>query len=150
MEQRIHGHFRETQCIVVILEKFVAFVVKIAKISSPPPPPHTGAAASSTRGVGEQQCQHGDPGPRWHRLAATVEKRKGLTPSSTPFLIFPAPELLRWRGAPTEGCCPGDGSGGSRPWSGRCEPRSGRFISSAPRLMECSFIIYSTSWYRFM
>jgi hypothetical protein len=33
MEQRIHGHFREAQCTVVILEKHVAFVVKIAKIS---------------------------------------------------------------------------------------------------------------------
>jgi hypothetical protein len=30
MEQRIHGHFREAQCMVVILEKRVAFVVKIA------------------------------------------------------------------------------------------------------------------------
>jgi hypothetical protein len=33
MEQRIHSHFREAQCMVVILEKSVAFVVKIAKIS---------------------------------------------------------------------------------------------------------------------
>jgi hypothetical protein len=33
MEQRIHGHFREAKCMVVILEKPVAFVVKIAKIS---------------------------------------------------------------------------------------------------------------------
>jgi hypothetical protein len=33
MEQWIHGHFREAQCMVVILEKPVAFVVKIEKIS---------------------------------------------------------------------------------------------------------------------
>jgi hypothetical protein len=31
MEQRIHGHFREAQCMMVISEKPVAFVVKIAK-----------------------------------------------------------------------------------------------------------------------
>jgi hypothetical protein len=33
MEQRIRGHFREAQCLVVILEKPTAFVVKMAKIS---------------------------------------------------------------------------------------------------------------------
>jgi hypothetical protein len=33
MEQRIHDHFREVQCMLAILEKPVAFVVKIAKIS---------------------------------------------------------------------------------------------------------------------
>jgi hypothetical protein len=33
MEQQIHGHFREAQCMMVILKKPVAFVVKIAKIS---------------------------------------------------------------------------------------------------------------------
>jgi hypothetical protein len=32
MEQQIHGHFREAQCMVVILEKHVPFI-KIAKIS---------------------------------------------------------------------------------------------------------------------
>jgi hypothetical protein len=31
MEQRIHGHFREAQCMMIILEKPVAFVVKITK-----------------------------------------------------------------------------------------------------------------------
>jgi hypothetical protein len=44
-----------------------------------------------------------------------VKKRRGPAPSSPPFLVFHAPELLRWRGAPAEGCCVGDGSGGSRP-----------------------------------
>jgi hypothetical protein len=34
MEQRIHCHFRETQCMLVLLEKSVAFMVKIAKISN--------------------------------------------------------------------------------------------------------------------
>jgi hypothetical protein len=34
MEQRIRGHFREAQCLVVILEKPTAFVVKMAKISA--------------------------------------------------------------------------------------------------------------------
>jgi hypothetical protein len=33
MEQRIRGHFSEAQCLVVILEKPAAFVVKMAKIS---------------------------------------------------------------------------------------------------------------------
>jgi hypothetical protein len=33
MKQRIHGHFSEAQCLVVILEKPTAFVVKMAKIS---------------------------------------------------------------------------------------------------------------------
>jgi hypothetical protein len=33
MEQRIRGHFSEAQCLVVILEKLTAFVVKMAKIS---------------------------------------------------------------------------------------------------------------------
>jgi hypothetical protein len=33
MEQHIHGYFREAQCMVVILQKPVTFVVKIAKIS---------------------------------------------------------------------------------------------------------------------
>jgi hypothetical protein len=55
------------------------------------------------QGVGEQRCQREDPGPRWHRLAASVEKRRGSTPSSPPFLVFSTPELLRWRGAPAEG-----------------------------------------------
>jgi hypothetical protein len=31
MRQQIHDHFREAQCMVVILEKPLAFVVKIAK-----------------------------------------------------------------------------------------------------------------------
>jgi hypothetical protein len=34
MEQRIRGHFSEAQCLVVILEKPAAFVVKMAKIST--------------------------------------------------------------------------------------------------------------------
>jgi hypothetical protein len=34
MEQLIHGHFREAHCMVVILEKPITFVVKIAKIST--------------------------------------------------------------------------------------------------------------------
>jgi hypothetical protein len=38
MRQRIHDHFREALCMVVILEKPVTFVVKIAKISSIPGP----------------------------------------------------------------------------------------------------------------
>jgi hypothetical protein len=33
MEQRIHGHFREAQRMVIISEKHVTFVVKIAKLS---------------------------------------------------------------------------------------------------------------------
>jgi hypothetical protein len=33
MQQRIRDHFRKAQCLVVISEKPVAFVIKIAKIS---------------------------------------------------------------------------------------------------------------------
>jgi hypothetical protein len=47
MEQRIRGHFREAQCLVVILEKPTAFVVKMAKISS-----HTGCGVAMDGGVG--------------------------------------------------------------------------------------------------
>jgi hypothetical protein len=34
MEPRIHDHFRETQCMVIVLEKSVTYVVRISKISS--------------------------------------------------------------------------------------------------------------------
>jgi hypothetical protein len=39
MKQRIRGHFSEAQCLVVILEKPTAFLVKMAKIDFEPTTP---------------------------------------------------------------------------------------------------------------